>query len=429
MSVTASEINAPLDGYRSCEERRVFTAAEDVTTAERTPRAGTYPKGERIIFAALDQGTSLCFREEKFMPLVKLAYAATNTTLVELCNKGETDSLLLDRRVDFVIATSNHVNLSSYYGHVMLPPASLCFISRRAMPLRPSFSSMWLSFLQVSLALFPFVLVFLLLVTVQAGRHSACTIDPSALIMFFLATYLGQSPVAVNQSKSALVRLSLVAWMFAMFILVQFSRTEITASRSIPALSSEMRHVAEFKARLDAGKTLPCTHFFVTGIIDKFSGNVPHLVSLRQALKNCDKTCLTNNIGGFCFPLAERGSHAIVEMCRLFQKDNGCSAGLVVSDEALVSYLKWLPTHIRFPMRHQHRRLILALEESGLTWEVIRRRYSPCSDRKTLATFDIPFSDYAAVFFAGCGISLMAFGAEVLCQRYSHSRRHHARRL
>ncbi|KAL1460404.1 hypothetical protein MTO96_043310 [Rhipicephalus appendiculatus] len=58
---------------------------------------------------------------------MKLAYATLNVTLVEVCNNGETDSLLLDRSVDFVFDISKRVPMRSYYGYVKFPPSSLCF--------------------------------------------------------------------------------------------------------------------------------------------------------------------------------------------------------------------------------------------------------------------------------------------------------------
>ncbi|KAL1487378.1 hypothetical protein MTO96_008002 [Rhipicephalus appendiculatus] len=215
ISVTEVDVNAPLDGFRSCEERRVITGAQVGMLAERVPRAGRFPKNDRVVFANLDASSSLCNKSGQFMPLVKLAYTVLNITLVEACNNGETDSLLLNRRVDFVVDISKSVPMRSYYGYVMLPPLSLCFLSRRATPLPPSFGSSWLSFLEVSVIVFPLASVLHLLMAAQARHRSVPATRYSEWILFFLSTYLGRSPAAIRNATSTVVKVSIIVWMFA----------------------------------------------------------------------------------------------------------------------------------------------------------------------------------------------------------------------
>ncbi|KAL1477582.1 hypothetical protein MTO96_035629 [Rhipicephalus appendiculatus] len=110
-------------------------------------------------------------------------------------------------------------------------------------------------------------------------------------------------------------------------------------------------------------------------------------------------------------------------MCHYFREDNGRSIGLVVGEEELVSFWKWFPTHTQFPLRRQHQRLILILEESGLRLHAIKNRYGSCNNGTALAVFDISFSDYVAVYLIGCSLSLLAFAAEVVYQRCFLARR------
>ncbi|KAL1467719.1 hypothetical protein MTO96_041981 [Rhipicephalus appendiculatus] len=350
-SVTQLEVNAPWDGYRSCEARRVVTGADVGMLAERVPHAGRLPKDDRVAFANQDDSSRLCYKRGNFITLAKLAYASLNTTVVETCNNGETDSLLLDRRVDFVVGIPKLVPMRSYYGYVMFPPSSLCFLSRRATPLPPSFVSSWLSFFKVSLIVFPLALVLLLLIDAHARLRSVAATRRSHLIMFFTSTYLGRSPASIPRTMSTLGKVCIIVWMFAMLTLVQFTQTEITASRSVPALSSEMKSVMEFESRLDDGSILPCMHFFAKNIVDEFGGSVSHFNSLRKALHACGPKCLTHNAKDTCFRLAQSGTHVVVHICRLFREGKGCSTGLVVGEDELVSYLQWLPTHTRFPLR------------------------------------------------------------------------------
>ncbi|KAH7951630.1 hypothetical protein HPB52_010938 [Rhipicephalus sanguineus] len=68
-------------------------------------------------------------------------------------------------------------------------------------------------------------------------------------------------------------------------------------------------------------------------------------------------------------------------------------------------------------IRHQHRRLLLMLEESGIADFKLRRktkaRFSTCPQCSTFVSLDLPFSSCMVVFFIGCCLSLLAFFVEV----------------
>ncbi|KAH7931558.1 hypothetical protein HPB51_029807 [Rhipicephalus microplus] len=422
ISVTQVDINAPLDGYRSCQERRVITETEISTLAERAPSVRSLPKDDRIAFAQRDDSSSLCNKSGQVFPFTKLVYAALNITLVEVCNKGETDSLLLDRRADMVVDVPKSIPMRSYYGYFMLPPVSLCFLSRRTTPLPPSFGSTWLSFFQISVVVFPVALVLHLLRAAQARYCSVPATKLSNSIMFFLSSYLGRSPAAIPSAPSTVVKVLVIVWMFAMLILVQFTQTEMTASRSVPALSSEMKNVMQFKSRLDEGSIKPCMRFSVKNGIEELGGNVSYLISLRKAMDSSGPECLTHSNLDLCLPLAQSGTHAVVDFCEFFQDDNGCSNGLVIGEDELVSFLKWIPMHTRFPLRRQIQRLMVALQESGIRQRYMRRIFTSCSNGTALAVFDIPPSDYVIVYLVACSLSLLGFAAEVVRQRYFPSR-------
>ncbi|KAL3202602.1 hypothetical protein MRX96_053366 [Rhipicephalus microplus] len=73
-------------------------------------------------------------------------------------------------------------------------------------------------------------------------------------------------------------------------------------------------------------------------------------------------------------------------------------------------------------LKRQHQRLLLVLQESGLRLHRIRMRFRPCSSGTTFAVFDIPFSAYVTVYLIGCSLSVLAFAAEVVYQRYHRTR-------
>ncbi|KAH7985749.1 hypothetical protein HPB49_026288 [Dermacentor silvarum] len=67
-------------------------------------------------------------------------------------------------------------------------------------------------------------------------------------------------------------------------------------------------------------------------------------------------------------------------------------------------------------LRHQHRRLLLTLDESGLVMHALGGRPLPNSKRGLVA-FDVPFSDYAAVYAVGNSLALWVLAAEAIGHR------------
>ncbi|KAL1446858.1 hypothetical protein MTO96_044463 [Rhipicephalus appendiculatus] len=120
VTVTEAQINAPWNSYNSCEVRKLYTAADDPQIVDRIPSPGTYPKHGRVTFAAHDDKSIGCFKPHGPVGerLVEV-YLGLNNTLVETCNCGETDSLLLEKRADFIITATNFAPSTSYYQHAV----------------------------------------------------------------------------------------------------------------------------------------------------------------------------------------------------------------------------------------------------------------------------------------------------------------------
>ncbi|KAL1463989.1 hypothetical protein MTO96_043074 [Rhipicephalus appendiculatus] len=416
VTVTEAEINAPWNSYNSCEVRKLYTAADDPRIVDRIPSPGTYPKHGRVTFAAHDDKSIGCFKPhgpvgERFVEV----YLGLNNTLVEMCNYGETDSLLLERRADFIITPTNFAPSTSYYQHAVYPPMSVCFLTRQGQPVRPSFASTWLTFFSVSLMLVPLaaVLFFCLRMRVHRsqGKHNA--LDWAS---FFMATYVAQSPLLPTSSPSVAVRFTIAAWMFGMFFLIQFTQTEITASKSVQAFSFEIRHTADLTSRLDAGMIRPCMLHTLINLFDKYTDESSHLKSIHDANKKCVSGCLSTLFSD-CILQAQRGTHAFIHYCRPFLIEGNMPSGLVMGDDRLVTNLLWEPLHRKNPLRHQHRRFMLAMEESGLTMQSLRPLLPWIRNTSGPVPFDMPLTDYAAVYVTGCCLSLLAFFAELLFAR------------
>lgn len=67
--------------------------------------------------------------------------------------------------------------------------------------------------------------------------------------------------------------------------------------------------------------------------------------------------------------------------------------------------------------RHQHRRLLMALEESGLS-AFSKRSAIPEIVKTGIVSFGLPFVDYILIYVAGCALSFMTLAVEAACHRF-----------
>ncbi|KAL1433750.1 hypothetical protein MTO96_012282 [Rhipicephalus appendiculatus] len=417
ITVTETEISVPSDGYRKCSTRRLLTTAQDGHLRDRVPPLGTFAKNEEIRYAIHDTSTKLCFRILWVLEQLKDLHSALNNTLLEFCNDGGTDSLLFDRRVDFVVGVPSPKQApSSYYRYATLPPFSVCFLTRRRGPIAPSFVSTWMSFFALVLLLAPLAAVITLVMSIKTLRRLSDAPHHSDWMLFYLSTYLGRCPPPLAKSSSASVRVASAAWMIGMFFLLQFTQTNITAQRSVPDHSPQVRYAAELYSLLDKGNVLPCVGYPVHELLYKFWENAAQASPILRSVEKCGKTCLSHNVEGDCIRRALNGTHVVVDPC-IGMMNYGFPFGLVLGEESLLTYHRSMPTHSRYPLRHQHRRLLLMFEESGMSGvkkrRKMKRRHSTCPQCNTSVSFDLPFSSCMIVFFIGCCLSLLAFVIEV----------------
>ncbi|KAL1477984.1 hypothetical protein MTO96_035317 [Rhipicephalus appendiculatus] len=308
-TISHTQINVPLDGYRKCATRRVLTTTKRNRLADRVPPAGTYSKNELIRYAIDDAKNKSCFRFPGIAYLLSEAYRTLNNTFQEVCNDGHTDSLLLDRRVDFVLGGVDRINPGSYYGYVTMPLESLCFLTRQQGPIAPSFASTWMSFFAIFLIFTPLALVATFILSNRYQQRERDLAYQSDLILFFLSTYLGRCPPPQLGSIPAPVRVASVAWMFGTFFLLQFTQTHLTASHNVPSHSPQIRRVAELVSRLGDGSIAPCLQFTMLRIIENVGGSTPYIESIRQVVHKCGNACLSQDIGGHCMPRVLNGAH------------------------------------------------------------------------------------------------------------------------
>ncbi|KAH7952217.1 hypothetical protein HPB52_020175 [Rhipicephalus sanguineus] len=193
-----------------------------------------YPKHEKVEYAVFDRknnfGAGLIGPKTR---MVIKAYRTLNNTLIERRAEDNTDSLLLDRRVDVILGARNVHCWSQcfFYPYALYSPNSGPHPRQACRPrgtIRRLFPS-------------------------EASSLSGVT-------AFVVSTYIGRSPPPEVSSVAMSSKIMMATWMVGMLFLINFIQTEITSSRTVPEYSSEIRSTDEFVSRVQSGTTRLCVN-------------------------------------------------------------------------------------------------------------------------------------------------------------------------
>ncbi|KAL1480845.1 hypothetical protein MTO96_050705 [Rhipicephalus appendiculatus] len=356
VTVSKREINAPYDGYKLCEQRRTLHTPYTLSS-ENLPPPGTYPKHEVVNYALQDGPTMSCssFHGGAIKAAAE-AYAALNNTLNLQCNTHKNSrSLLLDRRADLLLGTrSVNCPLQTpcfFYGYSMYSPSYFCFLVRGGDIVYPSFARNWFSFLKLSVILTPCVAMFFVTLRLQSGLfpNEACSISMAS--DFLLSTFLGRSPPPGMRSSLMSSKLSISVWTVGVFFLSNFIQMEITASRSIPSHSSEIRHMRQLAEKFDTGAMLPCVSHATSRVLRLSVGNVSYLESVRAALEACGSRCTSYGRHNGCHLKLRFGLYAGIVLFRASMLALAHRNELVLGKDSFLTALRMSPTHGRYPLR------------------------------------------------------------------------------
>ncbi|KAH6942606.1 hypothetical protein HPB50_008431 [Hyalomma asiaticum] len=390
ITVTVDDISAPYDGYRSCQVRKHFREPR-VLLFKDAPRKGLYPKHERVYYAVRDRPGNYCGENYGNRATITIeAYRALNNSLVYRCNNDDVDqSALLERQVDIIagLRSPNCPDHCFAYRYAMYPPTSRYYLVRRSTTTRPSFFNVWLWFFFVSfLFMATFAVVFILVLQHRRRFHSEDTFSTSAAAMFLVSSFLGRSPPPGMESRAMSSKILLFSWMLGMLFLGTFIQTSITASRSVPSITAEIKSMRELLERLDDGTILLCTSNLEAARIEReTSAVVSYIQTFRRALDRCATECALDDevYWKYCISKIKDGTHAGVFPYTAYSVATAVQDGLEPGEDIFMSQLTISAAHGRFPLRHQHRRLHMAIEESGLL-SVIERKRSPVQRDTTL---------------------------------------------
>ncbi|KAH8024423.1 hypothetical protein HPB51_022932 [Rhipicephalus microplus] len=423
ITVSEFEINEHFGDYKHCTRtnRRVHQNVQKLSLVDKIS-ATNYPKQAKIEYAVFDRKSN--FGAGLIGPKPRMAiqaYQALNNTLIERRASDESDSLLLDRRVDVILGTRNVHCWSHcfFYPYALYSPNSARILVRFAGPVDPSFASTWQSFFSIPALLAPMVAIILLATWIQRGLFPSDSSPLSGVLAFVVSTYLGRSPPPEVSSVATSSKIMMSSWMVGMLFLINFVQTEITSSRTVPERSSEIKSTAEFIARVQSGTTRLCVNAATSRIIERVTraaATISYLAPLNTVLRKCGRRCTTDNFWRDCTPKIRGGTHVGIIMASPFILGLAARNELAAGAEDLLTSSTLTPAHGSFPLRHQHRRLVTALLESGLldanTASQIRK------GKVNAVSVHVPFRDYGLVYVAGCGLSSLLLAVEIAYHRF-----------
>ncbi|KAH6941601.1 hypothetical protein HPB50_020965 [Hyalomma asiaticum] len=189
-----------------------------------------------------------------------------------------------------------------------------------------------------------------------------------------------------------------------MFIAGNHLQSSVTASRSVPEFSAEIRTKQQLLTHLNEEITAPCTARFNHEMRGR-KNTEPVFEPLAKALKKCKSGCL-DEFGFGCLEKASRRTHIYFATCTEVQRRVTLKHALVVGDNALASWQGYSAVHSRYPFRYQHKRLMMAVSESGI-WMHYASRYPMPSVNDDTVSFDMTLRDYLTALYAGLTLSLV----------------------
>ncbi|KAL1468062.1 hypothetical protein MTO96_025684, partial [Rhipicephalus appendiculatus] len=436
VTVSENDIRIAANGYKSCSKRVTSSSFAWKTLLDS-------PESER--YYARNQNFDYVFSYQKIPykctvmgPLAYMnlasgltkirhpegaalldAYNAINTTVLLQCpdtSFGET--LLREKRIDFLLFGwfGKKSTFMYEYRYALFLPSSFCFYSRSRVPIPPSFSGSWIFFSWCLVCLSPFCFAIIFVIRAQSTIRPSERVALSTVIMVLVSSFLGRSPQGLNVSASA-TRLAIAAWLLAMFFIGNYLQSSVTASRSVPVFSAEIRTEEDMLKHLHEGTLVPCVTMYLPQLRkqENFQAFYKPLANVLADHK-CQSSCI-GNYGFGCMEKARRGTHIYFSTCRETELRLAFKYALMVGEDTLGTSMTHSAVHIRFPFRHQHRRLLMAISESGIWMRSTSSEQFPPVEHVVMS-FDMPLQDYLTILYTGIVLSLVALTLEMLTYRY-----------
>ncbi|KAH9379366.1 hypothetical protein HPB48_013630 [Haemaphysalis longicornis] len=337
------------------------------------------------------------------------AYAALNTSIIlrEYGILPVGDYAILGRYADIDVQPRPFSTRRAYdfYFYAMYPPCHVCFFTRfvtgkGSSPPQES----------ANLVIVTAIFFVLALAIVLVSRCNTSRIHPTrfpAIVTFLVSTFLGRSPRALR-SAGATLKALLGLWMLGTLIVGFYLQSHITADISAPSFSREVEDIRAFEKLLDANRVLPCVEYsFLINSLEHFE--TPLLQKVASIIDTRPKDCIRSE----CHRLVHLGKHVYVRLCCSYDEYIAFQQGLVKGRGSLQLYHRVATMLSNFPQRRQHRRLLLAIAESGMDFHH-KRKVGFIQYKEGKILIPRPFSPFMLVFVTGCISAALTFCFEIV---------------
>ncbi|KAH9370258.1 hypothetical protein HPB48_007405 [Haemaphysalis longicornis] len=366
--VSPSFIREPTDSFNSCAPGRLSTRLPLAVFERPEGDEKMFPRNLQLV-AATKFGATFQQNIRRFpeaMAVIK-AYAALNTTLslYDPTKEGNAAFPVSERMAHFGLFPTPLTVLPNnlYFSHALYPPCRLCFFTRRVVGIT----------IPLSLSLFSFLVfaTYLLVIIFVAAILCPCCGQPcknqpaemSVVTLYLLAASLGRSPEPLHFNDTGR-KFLIGTWLLGTFFAGAYLQSCITAETYVPEFSNEVQDIADLEKRIDAGSIMPCIDYDTYWIL-RDSGTALSKKLLTIINQNI-KDSVDNKALDKCFRLAVGGSHIYIRPCGRYDSFLALQWGLVKGEDTFQMYLRESEMLKNCPVRHQHRRVLLAVSESGM---------------------------------------------------------------
>ncbi|KAH6936835.1 hypothetical protein HPB50_023352 [Hyalomma asiaticum] len=365
--ITSANIDAPEDRFLRCESRRQLNVSLIFT--EPKPE-GRYPVGKNLRIIASEKSRTTAHRshEPQVFALTD-AYRALNNT-VDVTIEG-TWSDVRSKRVDLHLSPvgSAFLLVDGLYTGAQYSPVQLCFFTSHRKVTALTFMDSWISLFWLAAILVAAVSV----VTLYTKLRSRILFGNGRLhprlriMMFFAATFLGKGHSFSPADTSAFRNVATSAWVLGMMVLGNYLQSSITSIRTTPATVKNIKSFAELFRLIQHGAVCPCLNeewrLFFYPSYDPVS--FLRVMKLIEFSLTCDKASLHEADTVACYQRTRLGTHVALSVCT----DNEmkiASLWDLLPGERYHTMVQAPVIHILNPLRHHHRRLLMATAEAGL---------------------------------------------------------------
>ncbi|KAH7959336.1 hypothetical protein HPB49_010451 [Dermacentor silvarum] len=377
------------------------------------PRGQAYTAVESAVGASYDELRS----SPEALALIS-AHMFLNSTIT-IVRGGISDVHKMQADLTLLPISSAVAQRYGLFMYAQYPPAALCVFSlpRRAVQLTFIDSRASVISFCVSLVVLGCLVAMFALASNHFG-HSAMRrrFIAHGLVIYLVSTLLGRCPpTSVYLANRSLAT---AFWALAMLALGNYVQTSITAIRSVPCILSS-KSFAELTSDLKTGTMHPClsTEWHEMVIFQKNLGaRLRSFLSILGAPASNSNGVAVPYSMSLCYKGAQKGTFvAAFSMCTDDEVFTAAQHSLIPG-EPMFTFLRMAGLHSENPLRYQHRRLLQAIAEGGLSVPH-RRLTTPVETR--YAEEDETVRLLFTLYGIGCAISFSALAIELGVHRHT----------